>query len=84
MPEEVSEPDQPDHRNQEILLPVSCLFDLASEKRSSQDRVHPTDSVPASTVMENSFVTVQVEFCSLAECYRRGRAPRMEEGGAKV
>jgi len=84
MPEEVSEPDQPDRRSLEILLPVSCLFDLASEKRSSQDRVHPTDSVPASTVLENSFVMVQVEFCSLAESYRRGRAPRMEEGGAKV
>ncbi len=84
MPEEASVPDQPDHRNQEIQLPVSRPFDPASEKRSSQDRVHLTDSVLASTVMENSSVMVQVEFCSLAEGYRRGRAPRMEEGGAKV
>ena len=84
MPEEASEPDQPDHRNQEIQLPVSRPFDLASEKRSSQDRAHLTDSVLASTVTENSSVMARVEFCSLAEGYRRGRAPRMEEGGAKV
>ena len=83
-PEEASEPDQPDRRNQEILLPVSFLFDLASEKRSSRDRAHPTDSVPASTVTENSSVMAQVEFYSLAERYRHGPARETEEGGAEV
>ena len=32
MLEEVSEPAPPDHRNQEIQLRVSCLFDLVWEK----------------------------------------------------
>lgn len=84
MLEEVSEPGRPDRRNQEILHRVSCLFDLASEKRSSQDRVHLTDSVLASTVMENSSVMGPVEFCSLAERSRRGQTVTMEEQGAKV
>ena len=84
MPEEVSEPGPRDHRTQEIPLPVSSPEDLASEKRSSQDRARPTDQVLASIVMENSSVMVPVEFYSPAERYRRGRASGVEEAAAKV
>ena len=64
MPEEVSEPAPPDHRNQEIQLPVSHLLDSAWEKPMSQDPARLTDLVQASIVMENSSVMAQVEFCS--------------------
>ena len=67
MPEEVSEPDQLDHRNQEIRALVSRPLDWASERQSSQDRAHLTDLVLASTVMENSSVMARVEFCSSVE-----------------
>ena len=64
MLEEASEPAPPDHRNQEIQLPVSYLFDLAWEKLLSQDHARLTALVQASIVTENSFVTAQEEFCS--------------------
>ena len=82
MPEGVLEPGQPDHRSREIPAPVSRLFDLASEKRSSQDRADLTARVPASTVMEYSSVKVRVEFCLLTACYRRDPTLVTEEAGA--
>jgi len=79
MLEEVSEPVRPDRRNREIRLPVSYLFDLAWEKLLNQDRARPIDQVQASTVMENSSVTAQVEFCSSVERSRRDQALKEEE-----
>ena len=67
MPEEVSAPDQPDHRNPEIQFPVSRPLDRASEKRSSQDHGPLTDQVRVSTVVENSSLKDQVEYGSSRE-----------------
>jgi hypothetical protein len=82
--EEVSEPDPPDHRNQEIQLPVSHPFDLALGKLLSQDHARPTDQVEASTVMENSSVMAQVEFCSPVDRSPRDRAAMVEEQEARA
>ena len=82
MLEEVSEPAPQDHRNQEIQLPVSRLFDPAWEKLLSQDRAHPTDLVQASIVTENSSVTAQAESCSSVDRSRRGFAQKAEEQAA--
>ena len=79
MLEEVSEPVPPDHRNQEIQLLVSRLFDLVLGKLSSQDRARPVDRVQASIVMENSSVMAQVEFCSSVERSRPDLAVVVEE-----
>jgi len=84
MLEEVSEPVRPDHRNREIRLPVSYLFDLAWEKLLSQDRARPTGLVQASIVTENSSVMAQVGSCSLAGCSRRDRALTAGEQEAKA
>jgi hypothetical protein len=77
--EEVSELDPPDHQNQEIRLQVSRPFDLASEKLLSQDCARSLDQVQASTVMENSSVMAQAEFCSSVERSRRDPALKAEE-----
>jgi hypothetical protein len=82
--EEVSELDPPDHQNQEIRLQVSRPFDLASEKLLSQDCARSLDQVQASTVMENSSVMAQVEFCSSVGRSRRDPALKVEEQGAKA
>ena len=79
MLEEVSEPVRPDRRNREIRLPVSYLFDLAWEKLLSQDRARQIDQPQASTVMENSSVTAQAEFCSSVDRSRRGFAQKAKE-----
>jgi hypothetical protein len=83
MPEEVSEPDQLDHRNQEIRPPVSHLFDLASEKQLTQGHAHLIDWVPVSTVTENSYAMAQVELCSSAGHSRHGQWLRVEEGAER-
>jgi hypothetical protein len=77
--EEVSELDPPDHQNLEIQPPASRPFDQALEKPLSQDRARPIDQGQVSTVMENSSVMAQVEFCSSVDRSRRGFAQKAEE-----
>jgi len=49
------------------------------EKLLSQDRARQIDQPQASTVMENSSVTAQAEFCSSVARSRRGFAQKAEE-----
>jgi len=52
------------------------------EKPLSQDRARQIDQPQASTVMENSSVTAQAEFCSSVARSRRGFAQKAEEQAA--
>jgi len=83
-PEEVSELDPRDRQNQEIQLPASRPLDPALEKLLNQDRARPIDQVQASTVMENSSLMAQVEFCSSVERSRHAQAMKAEEQEAKA
>jgi hypothetical protein len=52
------------------------------EKLLSQDRARQIDQPQASTVMENSSVTAQAEFCSSVDRSRRGFAQKAEKQAA--